>query len=80
MVPVGDELLFNKYDYCLNLGGFSNFSFKNDGLRKAYDICPVNIVLNKYSKKLGKQYDNNGLISKTGSINNDLLKELNNIN
>ena len=80
LVPVGDELLFSKYDYCLNLGGFSNFSFKNDGLRKAYDICPVNIVLNKYSKKLGKQYDNNGLISKTGSINNDLLKELNNIN
>tara|TARA_Y100001978_G_scaffold202715_2_gene224822 strand:- start:321 stop:1376 length:1056 start_codon:yes stop_codon:yes gene_type:complete len=80
LVPVGDELLFSKYDYCLNLGGFSNFSFKNDGLRKAYDICPVNIVLNKYSQKLGEQYDNKGIISKSGSINNDLLKELNNIN
>ena len=80
LVPVGDELLFNKYDYCLNLGGFSNFSFKNNGLRTAYDICPVNIVLNEYSNKLGKQYDNKGLIAKTGSINNNLLKELNNIN
>ena len=80
LVPVGDELLFSEFDYCLNLGGFSNFSFNNDGLRQAYDICPVNIVLNEYAHKLGEEYDNEGQIAKTGSINNELLKELNTIN
>lgn len=80
LVPIGDELLFNEYDYCLNLGGFSNFSFNNNGLRQAYDICPVNIVLNECANELGKKYDNEGQIAKTGSINNELLKELNAIN
>jgi len=46
LVPIGDALLFSNYDYCLNLGGFSNCSFDDKGTRIAYDICPVNIVLN----------------------------------
>ena len=77
LVPIGDELLFGEYDYCLNLGGFSNFSFNDGGLRKAYDICPVNIILNEYARKLNKEYDNEGKIAKTGKINFKLLKELN---
>ncbi|NJB83274.1 anhydro-N-acetylmuramic acid kinase [Wenyingzhuangia aestuarii] len=77
LVPVGDEILFSEYDYCLNLGGFSNVSFVDDGLRKAYDICPVNIVLNHYARILGLSYDDKGLLSKTGIINHGLLDKLN---
>ena len=77
LVPIGDELLFSEYDYCLNLGGFSNLSFNEAGLRKAYDICPVNIALNEYARKLNKEYDNKGKIAKTGKINFKLFKELN---
>lgn len=79
LVPIGDELLFSKYDYCLNLGGFSNVSYDEYGIRKAYDICPVNTVLNFYANKLGFEYDKGGELSKKGNINQTLLKELNNL-
>lgn len=77
LVPIGDALLFAKYDYCLNLGGFSNISMRKNKLRIAYDICPVNIVLNHYVNSLNLEYDDNGKIASTGSIEVDLLNELN---
>jgi anhydro-N-acetylmuramic acid kinase len=77
LVPIGDALLFSEYDYCLNLGGFANVSFKKGGERIAYDICPVNIVLNHYVKKLGLEFDDSGKIASTGKINSDLLAKLN---
>ena len=77
LVPIGDELLFYKYDYCLNLGGFANVSTKVNSARIAYDICPLNIVLNHYAIKLGYNFDENGKIAALGNINSQLLKALN---
>ena len=77
LVPIGDELLFSDYNYCLNLGGFSNISFNKDEVRIAYDICPVNIVLNFYANKLGLDYDESGKIASKGKINKELLDKLN---
>ncbi len=77
LVPIGDQLLFSKYDYCLNLGGFSNISFENEGKRIAYDISPVNTVLNYYAKKLGFDYDDEGQIARSGNFNSDLFEKLN---
>jgi len=77
LVPIGDEFLFSNYDYCLNLGGFANISYRNNKERIAFDICPVNIVLNHYVKQLGFDFDESGKIASSGKINQDLLKELN---
>ncbi|OEK07882.1 anhydro-N-acetylmuramic acid kinase [Flavivirga aquatica] len=77
LVPIGDELLFSKYDFCLNLGGFANISTKINTSRIAYDICPVNIVLNHYVKTLEVNYDDKGGIASTGILNDELLEALN---
>ncbi|PHS54610.1 MAG: anhydro-N-acetylmuramic acid kinase [Lutibacter sp.] len=77
LVPIGDQLFFSNYDYCLNLGGFSNISLTNNNQRIAFDICPVNIVLNHYVTPLNLEYDDKGSIASSGSIDTNLLKELN---
>lgn len=77
LVPIGDRILFSDYDYCLNLGGFSNISFEENDNRIAFDISPVNTVLNFYAEKLGFKYDDEGEIAKSGSVNNELLDRLN---
>ncbi|MFV8373509.1 anhydro-N-acetylmuramic acid kinase [Flavobacterium sp. LB2P74] len=77
LVPIGDRILFPEYDYCMNLGGFSNVSFEQNCKRIAFDISPVNTVLNFYANQLGLDYDDKGNISRTGICNKDLLNQLN---
>lgn len=77
LVPIGDELLFPEYDFCLNIGGFANISFKENNNRIAYDICPANIILNLLANKLGQPYDKNGALGFLGKLNTDLLNKLN---
>ena len=79
LVPIGDQFLFSEYNYCVNLGGFANVSTEIKGQRIAFDICPVNIVLNKYVSILGIAYDDKGHLAKEGIINNNLLNQLNNL-
>jgi anhydro-N-acetylmuramic acid kinase len=80
LVPIGDKYLFNDYVACLNLGGFSNISYDvNSKKREAYDICPVNYLLNYFSEKLNMTFDKNGETGKTGKVNVDILNELNNL-
>lgn len=77
LVPIGDELLFSEYDACLNIGGFSNISLKQHDKRIAFDICPVNIVLNFFAQILNKNYDDNGNLARQGEINLEILNQLN---
>ena len=77
LVPIGDRILFSEYDYCMNLGGFSNVSFEENNIRIAFDISAVNTVLNFYANQLGLDYDDKGQISKTGNCIIELLNELN---
>jgi len=79
LVPIGDQLLFSEYDICINLGGIANISFSTDSKRIAYDICPVNIVLNKLVQELDVEYDKGGKIAESGKIDTILLKKLNSL-
>jgi anhydro-N-acetylmuramic acid kinase len=77
LVPLGDQLLFSEYDYCLNLGGISNISYRKNDTLVAFDICPVNMVLNHLSALLGVAYDKDGMAASAGKVNTSLLEELN---
>lgn len=77
LVPIGDRILFSDYDYCLNLGGFSNISFEERDKRVAFDISPVNTVLNFYANQLGLDYDDKGQLARTGMVDENLLNQLN---
>ncbi len=77
LVPIGDKLLFQEYDCCLNLGGFANISYDIKNKRVAFDICPVNFILNLLASQKGIPYDKDGELGKMGNINSKLLNELN---
>ena len=77
LVPIGDQLLFGEYDYCLNLGGIANVSFEYKDQRVAYDIGPANMLLNYLAGQAGLAYDAEGAMAKRGQVIPDLLNELN---
>ncbi len=80
LVPIGDELLFSDYDYCLNLGGIANISFKEKNQRVAFDISPANMPLNLLSQQYDeREYDHNGELAASGFINEALHDDLKNL-
>lgn len=80
LVPVGDFGLFNSYaEGFLNIGGFANVSYKENGVIRAFDICPGNLPLNKLAQAKDVTYDRNGEIAASGEINFFLLDLLNSL-
>lgn len=78
LVPIGDMLLFGEYEFCLNLGGFSNISMTVEKAgRIAFDICPANMALNHFANKMGYEFDKNGKFAASGKLNDQLLDTLN---
>ncbi len=77
LVPIGDQLFFKNYDFCLNLGGISNISFENDGNRIAYDIGLANMILNYITQKIDLSFDKGGEHARTGKIKIEMLNQLN---
>jgi len=77
LVPVGDKLLFSEFQFCLNLGGFANISFDESGQRIAFDVCPLNTVLNALANQLDLDFDKDGEVAASGKVDEHLLKALN---
>lgn len=79
LVPIGDQLLFDKYDYCLNIGGIANISSQKGQTRIAKDITFANMIGNYICQKIGLDFDDNGKIAESGNLDSDLLSFLNEI-
>lgn len=77
LVPIGDELLFTEYDYCINLGGIANISFKAKGKRISYDLAMANMVNNYICSLEGIEYDDKGKLGASGNFNQNLYADLN---
>lgn len=81
IVPIGEKLLFNDYELLLNIGGIANVSFNpkqnTNAMLLAFDVCPANRVLNLLANEIGFDYDNDGMIAASGSVQNALLQQLN---
>ncbi len=77
LVTFGERELFSKYDYCVNIGGILNISLLKTQNIIGYDVCPANIILNRFSKKLGHGFDEDGKISKKGINNPEVFEKLN---
>lgn len=79
IVPLGEKLLFNQYKYFLNIGGIANISVHKLNEVIAFDVCAANRVLNMLVEKMDLLYDDEGIISSRGSVNENLLEKLNSL-
>lgn len=76
IVPIADRLLFADYDFCLNIGGIGNITV-NKTEPTAFDICPINQVLNHFAAQKGLEYDEDGNLAAKGTIDSTILAQLN---
>ncbi len=74
--PVVDRYLFPNVDILVNLGGISNFSYKDQHSLIAFDISPCNQLLNYVAQKIGKQFDEDGHMAGKGEVIKELLLNL----
>ena len=76
LVPVGEKFLFPEYNTLINLGGFANITKRTNDSLVAYDICPVNIVLNRLCNLVNLKFDNKGKLASSGKLKNNLFNDL----
>lgn len=76
LVPIGDQLLFESYKGCLNLGGIANISYDLKGKRIAGDVNFANMISNYLSNKIGHSFDKDGELASRGRLDEDLILKL----
>ena len=76
IVPIGEKLLLSEYQYLLNIGGIANITINTNGNYKAFDVCAANSILNFLVADMGLLYDEGGKIAATGTVQTDLLQQL----
>jgi anhydro-N-acetylmuramic acid kinase len=79
IVPIGEQLFWSDYQYFLNIGGISNLTIQLADKFVAFDVCPANRILNLIANEMGMAFDKEGIEASKGSIKDDLLNELNDL-
>jgi len=79
LVPLADALLFSEFEYTLNLGGFANLAKNSASNVTGFDVSFCNLALNFVSRQLGKPFDMNGDIARSGQLITSLFEALNNL-
>lgn len=77
LVPIGEKFLFPETKCFLNLGGICNISIHKPHQILGFDIVPFNILFNHFASLLNYPYDEGGEIAGFGTVNEELLQELN---
>ncbi len=73
LVPIGERDLFAGFDAYINLGGIANISVHRDRQVTGTDVCFCNQPLNHLAVLLGKAYDADGMIARSGVVDGRLL-------
>jgi anhydro-N-acetylmuramic acid kinase len=79
MAPIVEKYFFPDIQYFLNLGGIANISIHDEEGIKAFDVCPFNQVLNHFSRKELKAYDDSGHLAQSGQVNEFMLNRLSSV-
>lgn len=77
VAPIVDKYLFAGHDFYLNLGGIANITGRLPDKVVAFDICPVNQLLNTLANQIQLEYDEGGRVAAKGVIDDKLLTALN---
>lgn len=77
IVPIGEKYLWPSYDMFLNIGGIANISAQLENNYVAFDICAANRVLNLLIAAAGKEFDDQGVMARSGKLSIELLEKLN---
>lgn len=79
LVPLGEQQLFPEHHAFLNIGGICNIALHDKGRVLGYDVCIGNQALNLLAAEAGLSYDQDGAIARSGSVNEALLQQLNDL-
>ncbi len=77
LVPLGEKLLFPAHKAFLNIGGICNIALHDPERVIGYDVCIGNQALNFLANEVGRPYDTNGELARSGNVLSDLLSALN---
>lgn len=74
VAPIVERLLLQGYDFYINLGGIANLSIHTDSDVLSWDSVPCNQVLNHFANLLGHDFDNKGVLARSGRLHEGLLE------